>query len=87
MTYLYILKSLKNNRYYIGATVDLQERLQEHNSGKAKYTSFTTPFKLVFQKEFPTFKEAKQAEYKLKSFKSRTILDKIVASQRLLLGS
>ncbi len=84
--YLYILKSLKNNRYYIGATVNLEERLLEHNSGKSKYTNLTRPFTLVFSKEFKSYKEAKQIEYRLKSFKSRGIIDKIVSTQRLKLG-
>jgi len=86
MAYLYILKSLKNNRYYIGATVNLEKRLKEHNDGKSKYTSITKPYKLVFYQEFLTYKQARQIEIKLKRFKSKRIVDKIVTTQKLQLG-
>ncbi|NPV12215.1 MAG: GIY-YIG nuclease family protein [Ignavibacteria bacterium] len=31
--YVYILHSLKTNRYYVGQTNDLERRLMYHNSG------------------------------------------------------
>ena len=86
MAYLYILKSLKNNRYYIGATVNLEERLKEHNNGKSKYTSRSKPYELVFSQEYLSYKQAKEIEFKLKRFKSRKIIDKIVSTQNLQLG-
>ena len=87
MAFVYILQSQKNKRYYIGSTIDLRNRLEEHNSGKSKYTSLTKPFKLVFNQEYKTFREAKKIEYKLKSFKNRAILDRIVKDQKILMRS
>jgi len=37
--YVYILQSLKNSRFYIGSTTDLNRRLQEHLSGRSTYTN------------------------------------------------
>jgi len=34
MYYMYILKSSKDKRLYIGSTVDLKKRIKEHQSGK-----------------------------------------------------
>jgi len=34
MFYVYILKSEKDGKLYIGYTNDLKRRLEEHNSGK-----------------------------------------------------
>ena len=39
MFYTYILKSQKDQSYYYGSTAkNVSERLDEHNSGKMKYT-------------------------------------------------
>ncbi|PJE61413.1 excinuclease ABC subunit C, partial [Candidatus Roizmanbacteria bacterium CG10_big_fil_rev_8_21_14_0_10_39_12] len=46
-----MLQSKVNKRYYVGSTVDLNRRLDEHNNGKTKYTRSTKPFNLVFQRE------------------------------------
>ena len=84
---LYILKSLINGRYYIGSTIDLPRRLIEHNSGKSKYTNLTRPFELVFNKEFNEVSDARRIEYKLKKFKSRKILEKIISDGTLIMDS
>jgi len=67
MFYVYILKSLKNGRYYTGSTNDLKRRLVEHNSGGSKYTKLTRPFVLVHKEEFNTRKEAVVRELFLKT--------------------
>jgi putative endonuclease len=78
--YLYILKSLKNGKYYIGSTDNLERRLIEHNSGseKSKFTKNNRPFELVFSQEYESLKIARKIEYKLKSFKSRKIIEEII---------
>ena len=35
--YVYVLKSLKDQRLYIGSTNNIERRIQEHNGGKSKY--------------------------------------------------
>ena len=78
MAYVYFLKSLKNGRYYIGSTNDLKRRIKEHHDGNSKYTKFTRPFELVFSQEFSSLLEARRIEHKLKSFKSRVVIEKII---------
>ena len=87
MAFVYILKSLKNNRYYIGSTINLANRLKEHNSGQSKYTKYNLPFKLVFNKKYETISEARKIESILKSYKSKKIIDKIVKEQTIKLRS
>jgi len=84
--YVYILKSLKNNRFYIGSTINIKNRLQEHNSGNSVYTSFSLPFELVFKQEFETIKVARQIEYKLKQLKNREIIESIINKQKLYIN-
>lgn len=75
---VYILKSLRNGRYYIGSTVNIDRRLHEHNSGKSTYTKLSRPFELVFRQNFDSLVEAKRIEYKIKRLKSRAIIERIV---------
>jgi putative endonuclease len=74
MFYTYVLRSLKNNRKYIGSTNNLERRLQEHNNGQSKYTSLTRPFELIHSENFYTRKEAIKRELYLKSGQGRTWL-------------
>ncbi|HVZ58202.1 MAG TPA: GIY-YIG nuclease family protein [Patescibacteria group bacterium] len=78
MPFVYILQSLNNSRYYIGSTTNLARRLEEHNAGKSTYTSLTKPFILVFNQEFSSLTQARKIEMKLKSFKSKKILESII---------
>ena len=77
--YLYILRSIKNSSYYVGSTINVDNRLAEHNQGRVKATKYLVPLELVFTEKFGTIKEARQTEYKLKKKKSRLIIEKIVA--------
>jgi putative endonuclease len=83
MYYLYILKSLKNARYYIGSTDDPKRRLAEHNAGKTPSLKHIRPLEIVFTHECKDRIEARRLEAKLKKYKNRTILDQIVADQKL----
>ena len=62
MYYVYVLKSLRNGRYYTGSTNDIERRLLEHNSGQSRYTSLTRPFKLVHKEKFEIKSEAIKRE-------------------------
>ena len=79
MNYLYILKSAKNSRYYVGSTNDLDRRLAEHDRGKTKYTKYAGPFDLVYQEKFDTLKQARQREYQIKKLKSRKYIEYLIA--------
>lgn len=47
MLYVYILQSIENpERYYVGITDDLRERLKRHNAGKVTHTSKFKPWRV-----------------------------------------
>jgi len=47
MRYVYILRSLSSEeRFYVGWTEDLRNRLKEHNSGRVKHTAKYLPWEL-----------------------------------------
>lgn len=67
--YFYLLKSLKDNKFYSGATNNLQRRFKEHNLGKSKATKNRLPFELIYSQEFETKHEAFAFEWKFKHTK------------------
>lgn len=79
--YTYILKSQKDNSYYIGYTQDIIKRIREHSKGLSKFTKLRRPYKLVFSKEFSIRKEAIKYERYLKLLKKRVYLEKIINSK------
>jgi len=67
MHYTYILKSKKDNSYYIGSTQNLKNRLKIHNQKGSKYSSSKAPFNLVWYGAFETKNKSILFEKYLKS--------------------
>jgi putative endonuclease len=79
MFYCYVLYSVKLDNYYIGSTKDLEGRLLRHNSSKRGFTSTTgKPWVIKYSEIFETKKLALQREFKLKSWKSRKAIEKLI---------
>ncbi|KKR50866.1 MAG: Excinuclease ABC C subunit domain protein [Candidatus Curtissbacteria bacterium GW2011_GWA1_40_16] len=64
--FVYVLQSLKDKKYYVGQTYDIEKRLIEHNSGLVRSTKSRTPFVLVGTEVYETRSEARWVEYNLK---------------------
>ena len=71
---VYVLRSLKNGRFYTGFTGNFSRRIIEHNSGKSLYTKLTKPFELVYVEEFVIKSEALKREKFFKTGKGRELL-------------
>lgn len=71
MNYTYIIESERNNKWYIGHTINPLNRVKEHNSGQTKSTKNKGTWKLIFIREFDTKLEANQFELKLKRLKNK----------------
>ncbi len=54
MYFVYVLRSLKDFKRYIGFTDDLNRRISEHNSGFVKSTKNRRPLELIYSEEFNT---------------------------------
>ncbi len=76
MFIVYILRSLKNNKRYVGYTSKgIFKRLREHNRGCNKWTKENGPFKIIHTEEYKIKTEAIKREYFLKSGQGRKWLD------------
>ncbi len=69
--FVYILRSKKYDKTYVGFTKDLKRRLKEHNSGKSKFTSKFIPWKIILTEEFADVIEARGREKYYKSSAGR----------------
>ena len=82
----YVIKSESSNKIYIGQTEDLVKRLKRHNgilvSRKTNYTKLNKgPWKLVYNEEFNTRKEAMKREKELKSSRGREFIKGVVLAR------
>ena len=81
--YVYVLKSQITKIYYIGSTSNLEERLELHNSNKAKWAKRYQPWVLRHSEEFLTRSEAVKRERFLKSLKNiKKFLDGLKVKNR-----
>ena len=78
MYFVYILKSLKVLRYYIGSSENVDRRLSDHNSGKVKSTKAYRPWKVVYLETFNIKSDALKREKQIKSYKSGNAFKKLL---------
>ena len=64
---LYILRSKKDRKLYVGQTNNLEERLKRHNSGEVQATRNRRPLVLIHNESYRTRSEAFKREQFLKS--------------------
>jgi len=67
---VYVLKSEKDGKLYIGITSDLKRRLAEHNAGANQSTKHRGQFQLIYCEVYRSKKDALTRERKLKQFKN-----------------
>ena len=78
MNYVYILKSIKYPKTYVGSTTDIARRTKEHELGKTAFSKKYRPWKLVYKEEFLNIIEARKREKYFKSAAGRKFIKKIL---------
>jgi putative endonuclease len=79
MYHVYVLRSLKSGKRYVGITsVGLEKRLEAHASGSTAWTRAHKPFELVRVEEFESKSLALKREKFLKSGAGRRVLDNLL---------
>jgi putative endonuclease len=74
---VYILE-IRNGEYYIGSTNNINRRLKEHRLGNHAGARFFKDIELLLVQEYETLILARRIESRLKKFKSRKIINKII---------
>jgi len=81
---VYVLRSLKDLRLFVGMTEDVESRLKKHNAGGVPSTRYRRPLELVYQEECRDRNEARHREIFLKSGPGHRFLeDKIGIGRRV----
>ena len=89
MYYTYILRNHETNRYYIGYTPDLKNRIAKHSSGKVQSTKSNQNYELEWYCAFKTREQALMFEKYLKTgsgiafMKKRFFKSDIVALEKV----
>jgi len=71
MYIVYIIYSEKIDKYYIGFSSNVKERLCKHNRNSKGYSSSGRPWILVYSESFDLKKDAMNREKQLKNWKYR----------------
>ena len=78
MYHTYILFSIIKNKYYIGSTSNLEERIKKHNSNHKGFTGGVGDWQVVYQENYKSKSEATQREMQIKKWKSRKMINSLV---------
>ena len=76
----YIIFSKNLDKYYIGHTTDLQQRLVKHLSNHKGFTGRTNDWVIVYQEIFDSKEQAYKREREIKNWKSRKMIEKLIGS-------
>lgn len=68
MYYVYLLKSKKDRRLYIGFTNNPRRRLEQHNHGDVTSTRPRIPFEIIYLEGYKSESDARRREKNLKLF-------------------
>ena len=75
---VYILHSLTKDKFYIGYTANLTERIIRHNQKSKGFTGSTNDWVLVYREEFNSQTEAIQREKQIKNWKSKIKIQELI---------
>ncbi len=78
--FVYIIYSHTLDKFYIGYTVDVGKRLNEHNAGISTFTSKAEDWVTKWTKAFETREEAMAEERRIKKKKSRRYIEWLISN-------
>ena len=78
MYFVYVLKSKKTGKHYIGYTSNLENRLRDHNHGRTKSLVKHVPLEIVKVERYDTYEEARGRERQIKKYKSGETFKKLL---------
>ncbi|MEI2750850.1 MAG: GIY-YIG nuclease family protein [Ferruginibacter sp.] len=78
MVHIYVLYSHSAQKYYVGMTKNLQQRIKEHNAGKSTFTAAYKPWILIYSETEESYSTARIREKYLKSAAGKKFVEKVI---------
>jgi len=82
--FIYILFSKALNKYYVGSTSNIDERLKKHLSNHKGYTSMAKDWEIVYTESFDDRTSALVREKQIKRWKSRKMIQHLIKEKEFL---
>ena len=79
--FVYILHSPTKDKFYIGFTSDLEDRITRHNQKSKGFTGNTNDWKIMYSESYSTKFEALAREKQIKSWKSRSKIQQLINNE------
>jgi len=82
MPYVYVIRSLKSGKKYVGSTSRTpEERLREHNAGIDPWTNRHRPVELIYFESIKNMDLARKREKYFKTGKGRKVLELLLTNK------
>ena len=72
--YVYVLRSVKDGKKYVGFTKNLKQRLEQHKSGKVASTVNRRPLDLIYYEACISIDDATHREKYLKTYHGKMFI-------------
>lgn len=82
--FVYILFSHSRDRFYIGSTSELKERVIRHNQNNKGFTGKTADWEIVYTETYGLKEDALKRELQIKKWKSRTMIKKLITDSKTI---
>ena len=79
--YTYILYSEALDKYYVGSSNNVGERLEKHLTNHKGFTAKAKDWVLKYQEAYLTNSEARNREFQIKKWKSRKMIEKLIKNK------
>ena len=79
--FVYILYSLTKDKFYIGFTSHLEERIIRHNQKSKGFTGHINDWEMMYSESYATKSEALAREKQIKSWKSRSKIQQLISNK------
>ncbi|WP_422373802.1 GIY-YIG nuclease family protein [Flagellimonas sp.] len=76
--FVYIIYSKSLDRYYVGHSQDLEDRMNRHNRGRSKYTKTAKDWEVKYIERYFSRSEAMAREKDIKRKKSRKYIEFLI---------
>ena len=78
MFYFYILHSDSLDKFYIGYTANIEERIKKHLVNHKGFTGRAVDWKIVYSEEYNSKEEAYARERQVKKWKSKQMIVNLI---------